>query len=261
MISLRKLTLYFSSITILVIVWYVLVLFVPHYLFPTPLDVLKAFVKLWQREFLLTNIIVTLYRVIVGFLLGLFLGFTLGIFSMLYKVFRDLIYPLIAFITVTPSFAFVPLLMLWIGLNDALAITSVAICVGFPIVYSFISGGKNIDPEIVNVALTLGASKKDIVFKIVIPSSITHLASLLKFEASHSWKLVFVTEYLALSSGLGFLMVRAYSTISVDEIIALIILLGLLALSFQYMIELIETKIMKKWGYIGETLHDESRVA
>ncbi len=260
MIFTRKLLSYLLSIIILLIIWYALSLFVPHYLFPTPLDVLKAFVKLWQRESLLVNIVVTLYRVAVGFLIGLFLGFTLGVISMLYRVFRDLIYPLVAFITVTPSFAFIPLLMLWVGLNDVLAIVAVAVCVGFPIVYSFMSGKKNVDPEIVDVALTLGASKKDVVFKIIIPLSITHLASLLKLEVGHSWKLVFVTEYLALSSGLGYLMVRAYSTISVDEIIALIILLGLLALLFQYIIELIETKILRKWGYMGEALYDKSGI-
>ncbi len=246
----HRLALYSLSLVLFVTIWFALSLFTPHYLLPTPLDVVRAFIEMTLKESLLIDIMVTLGRVLLGFSLGLLIGLTLAIASMMYNMFRDIIYPLVAFISVTPSFAFIPLLMIWIGLNDMLAIAAVAICVGFPIVYSFISSKKSIDPEIINVALTLGASRKDLVFKVILPLSITHLAPLLKLEAGHSWKMVFVTEYLALSSGLGFLMVRAYSMISVDKIIALIILLGLLALVFQYIIELIETRIMRKWGYM-----------
>lgn len=237
------------AVIILLTLWYAIVLFKPSPLFPQPHQVAYALIRLVTRYSLLQQLALSLYRVLVGFVLGMILGLGIGIIVLLSRTLKDIVYPLIAFIAVAPSFAFVPLLMLWIGLNDMLPITVVIICTGFPLAYTVISGSKNIDPNIIDVALTLGARRRDLVFKIILPLTLTHIASMLKLEAGHSWRLVFVTEYLAVSSGLGYLMMQAYTTIRVDEIIALIIVLGVLALLLQYTIEKIESKITMKWGY------------
>lgn len=234
-------------------IWYAIFYTYPSPLFPPPHDVVYALVDLVLHYNLLGQLILTLYRVLIGFSIGIVLGLSIGLIVLLSKSIRDIVYPIIAFIAVTPSFAFIPLLMLWVGLNDLLPIIVVVVCTGFPLAYSLISGSKNIDPNIIDVALTLGASRRTLVFKIILPLTLTHIASMLKLEAGHSWRLVFVTEYLAISSGLGYLMMTAYSTIRVSEIIALIIVLGILALALQYLIEKIETKITSRWGYTKTT--------
>jgi len=240
-------------VTLITSIWYAIFYIHPSPLLPPPHDVVYALIDLVLHYNLLGQLLLSLYRVLLGFSIGIVLGLGIGLIVLLSRIVRDIVYPIIAFITVTPSFAFVPLLMLWIGLNDLLPITVVAICTGFPLAYTLISGSKNIDPNIIDVALTLGASRRTLVFKIILPLTLTHIASMLKLEAGHSWRLVFVTEYLAISSGLGYLMMRAYSTIRVDEIIALIIVLGVLALALQYLVEKIETKITSKWGYTKTT--------
>jgi len=240
-----------ASTLLFLVTWQILGSLSPSYLFPTPLRVLEAYKKLLVEENLLTNIMITLYRTLVGFAIGIALGFGVGFLTLYSRVLKASIYPFISFIAVTPSFAFIPLLMIWIGLNDALAVVAIIICVGFPIAYSFVSASKNIDPEIIDAALTLGADRKRLIDEIVLPLSLTHVASMLKLEAGHSWRLAFVTEYLALSSGLGSLMMKAYSTIRTGEIIALIITIGFLALFFQVFIEFIEARITGKWGYTG----------
>ncbi|MET1160053.1 MAG: ABC transporter permease subunit [Thermoprotei archaeon] len=236
---------------ILTTLWYTISLVYSSPLIPSPREVLLALIDLFYKHNLLSHLITTLLRVLAGFSLGIITGIAIGITTILSKIIRDTVYPVIAFIAVTPSFAFIPLLMIWIGLNDLLPITVVAICVGFPLAYAIVSGAKSVDRDILDVALTLGLHSWKLVRYIVLPLVLTHIASLLKLEAGHSWRLVFVTEYLALSSGLGYLMVQAYSLIRVDEIIALIILLGILALAIQYFIEYIESKITSKWGYRG----------
>lgn len=240
-------------IALITSIWYVIFYIYPSPLFPSPHDVVYALVDLVLHYNLLGQLILTLYRVLIGFFIGIVLGLGIGLIVLLSKSIRDIVYPVIAFIAVTPSFAFVPLLMLWVGLNDLLPIIVVVVCTGFPLAYTLISGSKNIDPNIIDVALTLGANRRTLVFKIILPLTLTHIASMLKLEAGHSWRLVFVTEYLAISSGLGYLMMRAYSTIRVSEIIALIIVLGILALALQYLVEKIETKITSRWGYTKTT--------
>ncbi|OYT40169.1 MAG: hypothetical protein B6U89_02910, partial [Desulfurococcales archaeon ex4484_58] len=148
---------FIAAIMIYVVVWYLLVLIYPSPLFPLPHEVLYYFLVLIIRENLLYHILVTFYRVFIGFLLGVLLGFIIGFISLISRIFKNLIYPLVAFIVATPSFTFIPLLMLWIGLNDLLPIIAVVICTGFPLIYAVISSVKIIDQEIINVALSLGA--------------------------------------------------------------------------------------------------------
>jgi len=95
-----------------------------------------------------------------------------------------------------------------------------------------------------------GASNTYIVLHIILPLSITHLATILRYEAGRSWRLGFVTEYIALSNGLVALMMYAYSTLRVDEVIALLIIIGVLTYTFQQTITLLENMLLKRWGII-----------
>lgn len=248
--SLTTFSLRLSSIVVFLSIWYLIGYNMPRYIVPLPHDILYAFIDLVLYRNLLYNLSLSFIRVLAGYFLGILIGVVIGIIALLFNTIREALYPIIAFITVTPSFAFIPLLMIWVGLNDLLPIAVVIICVSFPIVYALISGFKNIERPYIDAAIVYGASKKDIVLKIVLPLSITHIASLLKLEAGHGWRLVFVTEYLALTSGLGGLMVYAYSTLRVDEVIALIIVVGLSAYVLQCFIEYIETSILKRWKYL-----------
>ncbi len=237
--------------SVVLVVWYILstIIALP-YLFPSPISVGKALVRLFIERNLFYNILYTLYRVLLGFVLGVLLGIGISVIVLLSSFLKRALYPYIVFTAVMPSIVFIPLLMIWLGLSDLLVITAIVVCTSLPIAYSVISASKNIDPEIIDVARTLGITGKTLILKIILPLAITHIASTLKIEAGHSWRIGFITEYLALSTGLGALMFFSYSTLHVDEIIALILVIGFLSLSFQLCIEHIETTIMKKWGYL-----------
>ncbi|WFO74695.1 ABC transporter permease [Desulfurococcaceae archaeon MEX13E-LK6-19] len=237
------------SLAVIIFLWHIASTIVNQpYLFPPPENVAVAFARLFFERNLCFHMFLTLCRVLAGFILGVALGFLIGFLVSLNYFLRSSLYPYIVFVAVTPSIAFIPLLMLWIGLNDLLPIVAIMICVAFPLTYSIISSMKNLDPEIIGVARTLGARRRDLVLRIILPLSLTHVASALKIEAGHGWRIGFITEYLALSTGLGALMYFSYATLRVDEIIALIIIIGVLALGFQLVIEKIESMITRKWG-------------
>ena len=235
----------------LLFIWYALSSIAPHYLIPYPHEVGIALINLFLNGNLFENILVSLYRVLIGFLIGVSLGILLGTIVLISRVLKKLFYPIISFIIVIPAFAFIPLLMIWIGLNDLLPISAVIICTSFPLIHSLISASKNISHEMIDTAIILGADTGELVRKIILPLSISHIASILRIEAGHSWRIVFVTEFLALPNGLGALMMHAYSLLRIDEMLALIILIGLLALGFQYIIEWIESILLRKWGFKG----------
>ncbi len=237
----------FLLFLLVIVLWEILALVSPSPLFPSPIDVVYAFNELLVKDCLVWNMLLSITRMLVGYVLGVVIGLGIGLVGLLSRSLGDVLYPLAAFITVTPAFAFFPLLMIWVRLNDALVIYALVICVSFPIIYSLRSSVKMINRDYIDAATMLGASKLNVLLHIVFPLSITHILSMLKIEAGHAWRLTIMGEFLALTNGLGKLLYDAYTMIRVDKIIALIIIVGLLAYIIQTSIEFIETKITRKW--------------
>ena len=231
-----------------IIIWYVLSSIAPHYLLPYPHEVGFALINLFLNKDLLENLIISLFRVFIGFLTGIALGILLGIAILISGILKKLFYPIISFIIVIPTFVFIPLLMVWIGLNDFLPISAVIICTSFPLIHSLTSASKSISQEMIDDAIISGADNMELIRKIILPLSLSHIAPILRIEAGHSWRIVFVTEFLALPNGLGALMMRSYSLLKIDEMLALVILIGFLALVYQLIIEKIESIFLRKWG-------------
>ncbi len=237
---------------LVIIIWYVLSSIAPNYLLPYPHEVGLALINLFLNKNLLENLIISLFRVFVGFLIGLALGILLGITVLISRILKKLFYPIISFIIVIPTFVFIPLLMVWIGLNDLLPISAVIICTAFPLIHSLTSASKSISQELIDDAIISGADNMELIRKIILPLSLSHIAPILRIEAGHSWRIVFVTEFLALPNGLGALMMHSYSLLKIDEMLALVILIGFLALGYQFVIEKIEAIFLRKWGgFIG----------
>lgn len=238
----------FLLFLLVIVLWEILALVSPSPLFPSPVDVVYAFNELLVKDCLVWNMFLSITRMLVGYALGVVIGIGIGLAGLLFRSLGDVLYPLAAFITVTPAFAFFPLLMIWVGLNDALVIYVLVICVSFPIIYSLRSSVKMINRDYVDAATMFGANRFTVLLHIVFPLSVTHISSMLKIEAGHAWRLTIMGEFLALTNGLGKLLYDAYTMIRVDKIIALIIIVGLLAYIIQALIEFVETKITEKWG-------------
>lgn len=245
--NMRGMTASIASWTFLLVIWFLVSVFT-HESIPSPYEVLLALLRLISDGELIYAVADSVLRVMTGFTFAVALGVIIGLAGLACPFFREMTYPIISFVVVTPSFAFVPLLMLVVGLNEWLVFWVVVICVSFPIAYALYGSIKSIDPSLVDAAKVCGASKSDIIFYVVLPLAITHVFALLKVEAGHAWRMVFVTEYLALTSGLGGLMIRAYALMRMDEVLALVIVLGGLALATQKLLEGLENALLSWRG-------------
>lgn len=218
-------------------------------LFPPLSTVISTlFHLLISREFIIAYF-TTFKRVIIGFSLGVFIGIILGILLSYFKTLREAFYPILAFIAVIPVLALLPLLMVWIGINELLPIFMVFLCSSIPVIFNTLSGLKSIDPELVKIAKVLGASDLEVTYTILLPLSLPSILSALKIEAAMSWKTCFITEMLALSSGLGYYMLVAETTLRVDILLASILILALSCYIFYLIFESIENRVLKIWGY------------
>jgi len=171
-----------AVLILIILIWYAICYVNPSPLLPQSHNVLYALIDLVLNYDFLNQLALSLYRVLVGFSLSIILGLGIGLAVLLSRFLRDIVYPIIAFIAVTPSFASIPLLMLWVDLNDFLSITAVIICTSFPLAYTLISSSKSINPDIIDIALTLGTDRRVLVFKIILQLALTHIASMLKLR-------------------------------------------------------------------------------
>ena len=220
----------------------------PSYLFPSFSTVFVELIEAIYRDQLATNYVITMIRVLAGFGAGTALGLFMGSISILVSKFREFLYPIISFLSVIPAVALVPLLMIWVGMNEALPLLTVMFCSSIPLFYNIVSGARQIDKEILEVARTLGADRKMVLRDILLPQLAPSILSALKLEAGMAWRTCFVAEMLAMGSGLGYMIIDAESTLNVALIMALILILSLSCYAFQTLFEVIELRILRRWG-------------
>ena len=235
------------SITTLLILWELLSRSMDNPLFPPFSSVLTLYLDPEFTRILFNNYLITLTRAILGFILGLFMGLSIG-FLLSRGRLSEYVQPVATLFFSIPSVAWIPLLIVWIGLHEfELPLASSFICAFPPILYGSINAFRTIDRDQVDVALTLGADPNTVLKKIIIPQSIPKIIPLIKVEAVMVWKTVFVVEMLVLSNGLGYIAYLYASLIEMDKLLAVIILMALNTLVITQVFDHVERLITRKW--------------
>ncbi len=155
--------------------------------------------------------------------------------------------PLVSLVYAIPALGWLPLLMLWIGINEMLPITIIFICAFFPVLYNTVTGIRNVDKGYIRVARTLGASDIKILTTVVVPLALPNIFTGLRLEAGMAWRVILAAEMVAIPTGIGALMMRAESLLRIDIIIVCLIVLSVMCLSFERIFAWLEVKITAKW--------------
>jgi NitT/TauT family transport system permease protein len=144
-----------------------------------------------------------------------------------------------------PALGWLPLLILWIGINEALPILLVFICSFFPVLYNTVSGMRSVDKGYVEIARSLGASPRKAFFDVVIPLALNNIFTGLRLEAGMAWRTIVAAEMIAIPVGIGALMITSQYLIRVDIIMLCLVILALMTLTSEKLLMLIEDKIIK----------------
>ena len=214
-------------------------------LFPPFSRILLEFVSLLKSGLLLENFRASLFRVIIGFTLGSFLGILVGMLMGWNRYLDKSFSPLISILYPIPALGWLPILMLWIGIDEMLPITIIFICSFFPVCYNTICGIKNVDRNYILVARTLGASKIRILITVLLPLALPTIFTGLRLEAGMAWRVIIAAEMVAIPTGIGALMMQAESLIRMDIIIICLLILSLMTFLFEkffYRLERITTR-------------------
>ncbi|MCW4043292.1 MAG: ABC transporter permease [Candidatus Bathyarchaeota archaeon] len=202
----------------------------PTYLFPPFSTVLLTLYFLTIEGILLNNLASSLFRVIIGFTFGACSGILVGILMGVNSKLDQAFSPIFSLLMPIPALGWVPLFMLWIGINELLPIALVFMCSFFPVLYNTITGIRSVETEYLEASRTLGASKMQVLTTILLPLSFQNIITGLRLEAGMAWRVIIAAEMVAIPSGIGALMMRAESLLRVDVILVCLIVLSIMCL-------------------------------
>jgi NitT/TauT family transport system permease protein len=209
--------------------------------------VIKEFWALLVDGVLLESLGASIIRVVIGFFLGSTAGIFAGILLGLNKTAERSLGPLISFFFPIPTIGWLPLLMIWVGINEALPIILIFICAFFPVMYNTVTGIKEVKEEYIKAARTLRASPWFILWHVILPLALPNIFTGLRLEAGMVWRTVIAAEMFAIPTGIGALLVNAETLIRVDVIIVCLMMLSLMCTLFERMFFWLEHKTTGAW--------------
>jgi NitT/TauT family transport system permease protein len=215
--------------------------------FPPFSAVMVEFYNLAANGVLGDNFFASLSRVLIGFITGSVAGIAVGMLMGWRDNFHKALHPIISLFYPIPALGWLPLLMLWIGINELLPIAIIFICSFFPVLYNTVTGIRNVDKEYIQVARTLGASDAKILATVVMPLALPNIFTGLRLEAGMAWRVIIAAEMVAIPTGIGALMMKAESLIRIDIIIVCLIVLAVMCLVFERFFQYMEARITTRW--------------
>jgi len=218
-----------------------------QFFFPPFSTVVQEFYYLTVNGVLGENFLSSLIRVLIGFTAGSIAGILVGMIMGWKDIAHKALNPIINIIYPIPALGWLPLLMLWIGINEMLPIAIIFICSFFPVCYNTVTGVRNVDKDYIQAARTLGASDIRILTTVVMPLALPNIFTGLRLEAGMAWRVIIAAEMVAIPTGIGALMMKAESLIRIDIIIVCLIVLSVMCLAFEKFFAYLEAKITTKW--------------
>jgi len=218
-----------------------------QFFFPPFSAVVVEFYYLTASGVLGDSFLASLVRVLVGFCAGSIAGITMGIIMGWSQGINKTLHPIISLFYPIPALGWLPLLMLWIGINEMLPITIVFICSFFPVLYNTVTGIRNVNKDYIQAARTLGASEARILASVVMPLALPNIFTGLRLEAGMAWRVIVAAEMVAIPTGIGALLMKAESLIRMDIIIVCLVVLAVMCLAFEKFFGYLEDKMTAKW--------------
>lgn len=219
---------------------------------PQPGTVLAAGIELAQRGDLWTNVAISTQRVVIGFVIGSVLGLTLGALVGLSRWASVLAAPTIGALRAVPSLAWVPLLLLWIGIGENSKVTLVAIGAFFPVYTTVSAALKHVDHHLLEAARSFGVTGIQLFFQVQLPAVLPSVVSGLRLALAQAWLFLVAAELLGSSMGLGFLLTDSQNNGRTDRLLLAILLLAILGKLTDALVGVFERWTARRWGAVPQ---------
>jgi len=192
----------------------------------------------------------TLYRVMFGFALAVVVGLPLGILMARFRQVENFFLPLVSALMPIPSFALVPLFMLWFGIGNLTTILIVFYAATFPMTFNTWSGVRSVNPLWLRAAGAMGADERKLFWKVIIPGASPFIITGMRQAFLRSWIAVVGAEMIAASDwGLGWVIFDAKEFLNTDMMLASLVVIGVIGFVFErFIFGSLERMTVMRWG-------------
>ncbi|MDA1128232.1 MAG: ABC transporter permease [Chloroflexi bacterium] len=219
---------------------------VPRWQLPPPSEIAKELVS--SSGLLWTHTVVTLKEIVFGFLAALAAGLILASGIAYSRVLERSVYPIVIASQTVPVIAIAPLLLIWVGYGLTPKIIIVALICFYPISVNTVDGLKAVDPDMVNMLRTLGASRWQVFTKLQIPSALPFIFSGVKIGISVSVIAAVIGEWVGASEGLGYLITYSQPLFLTARVFAAIFVLSVMGIAL-FVLAVVVERLMMPWHF------------
>ena len=215
-------------------------LWLPEQILPAPLLVWNTTIELWQSGDLQFNFWISAQRIFWSVGLGVSIGLILGAWFALSARAQKWAYPSIQLVAQFPIIGWIPLLMIFLGIDEALKIVAISLAVVSPVLIATFKGIQQVPKHLLEVAQVYQFSKWQSLSKVVIPSALPAMISGIRQGIMQAWLALVFVELLASSEGIGYLMVWGRQLMQMDIVFMGIILIGLTGFALDSLLAVFE---------------------
>ena len=230
------------------IIWELLAHFniINIFIFSKPSDIIKLLIEYIRNNEIFVHIKVSLIEVLLGIIIGSFVGILIAIILWYFEFIQKLLNPFLNVLNALPKTALAPIMIIWAGTGiSGIVVVAISILLIITVLstYNFFM---NVDAEKIKMLESFKASKLQIFNKLVFPSNLKNIFSVIKINVGMSWVGVIVGEFLVSKEGLGYLIMYGGQVFKLDLVMMGVIVLAILAFLMNFIVELIEKMLIKK---------------
>lgn len=215
---------------------------------PSPVAVGQALIRLWSQGFLLEDTFASFSRVTLGFVLAAVVALPIGIAMGAFASIRGLSEPIIGVVRYMPAPAFIPLLIIYLGVEEAPKIALIFIGTVFFNILMIMDAVKFVPKDLIETTYTLGGRRRQVLLRVITPYVIPNIIDAFRINIATSWNLVIVAELVAAETGLGKRILIAQKFLKTDEIFACLIVLGIIGFAIDLTFQLF-LRTTCKWAF------------
>jgi NitT/TauT family transport system permease protein len=191
------------------------------------------------------DVAITVFEALIAFVISSALGIVAGLLLARSPFWDDVLAPLVLALNSLPRVALAPLIILWFGIGITAKVVTAFTLVFFILLVNTLGGAKNVDNDIITIARLMGASERDILWKVTFPSALPWIFTGLNLGLTYSLLGVIVAEILASNHGLGYLIAASAASFNTAGVFAGLITLAVVAWLFSLIMRKIEARLLR----------------
>ncbi len=234
--------------------WHYAVVWTATKIFPSPMEVERGFVELIHKGVLYLDIVDSLRRVAIGYLAAVAIGVPLGLLFGWYPAINQVVNPVIQILRPISPIAWIPVAIIFFGVGDYAAIFLVFLGAFFPILVTCVDGVANVPLIYRRAGTNFGLTPPQVLARVVFPAALPSILVGLRIALGIGWLVVVAGEMIAVTSGLGYLIIDSRNSGKrYDLVVGAMLLIGIIGLVLDLLFRRVETFKPVRWGFRNDT--------